>query len=169
MKLKLKISNKHKALLKLHSTKIIAAIAIVLLILLGLNYKRTMNADNSTARGAFWARQWCSYSGAIGGGRGAAIGAGAGLVSGAAIGSSRSSHSDVSPETKRLNNLYKQIDKKQARLDKLNKRIAQAKEHKRHHMMNQAERYKREIMDLQEQANAIAHPKRKTITKIILK
>lgn len=167
MKLKsFKISAKHKAFLKDHVIALISAIVIMAALLIGIGYKRSMRADgDSTARGAFWGGvSGAALGGAIGGGRGAAIGAGVGLGTGALIGSSssRSRYDEVNPETKRLNNIYKQMDRKQAKLDKINNRLARAKENRRQSLMRQAEQYQREIADLQNQADAIINPPRRS-------
>ncbi len=156
--MKFKLSNKHKAMIKLHRTKIVIIAVVALALIAGLMYKRSLRAD--AGQGAlFGGLGGAAIGGAVGGGRGAGIGAGVGLLSGAMIGSasSRSNRSTVSPETKRLNNLYKEIDKKQGKLNNVNDRLAGASGSKREKLMSQAQQYQREINDLQNQANSIVN------------
>ena len=165
--MKFKLSRAHKASLKLHAKEIIIAAIVVIAIIAGFMYKKSLRADGSGAgQGAlFGGLGGAAIGGAIGGGKGAGIGAGVGLLSGAMIGgaSSSSNRSYVSPETKRLNNIYKQIDKKQSKLNKINDRLVGTSGSKRERLMSQAQQYQREINDLQNQANSIVAPQQRAM------
>jgi hypothetical protein len=94
--------------------------AMIFVLVLGFISKKSIVADNGAGKGALWGGlTGATVGGLAGGGKGAGIGAVAGLGLGAIIGGASSNGGSSSDP-------YRQLDKEQRKLNKLQDRLARA-------------------------------------------